>query len=83
VTKVRAKRRLANLILSHLRAGLSVEDMIDSVAMAVAAKLALAKHERSERYRRELELFYRSTIKRLGTARDSIEKDGQMARRRA
>jgi hypothetical protein len=83
VTKDKAKRHLAHLMLAELMRGLSVEDLIDSMAMAVASKLAMAKHERSARYRRELDIFYRATIKRLGTARDGIEKDGHMARRRA
>ena len=83
MTKDHAKRHLAHLMLSHLRAGLSVEDLIDSVAMAVASKLDLAKHESSARYRRELAMFYRLTLKRLGNARDGIEEDGRTARRQA
>ena len=83
MTKNRTKRILSEQMLIALRSGLSVEDLLDSVAMAVAAKLSLSTREPDPRYRRELNLFYRSTIRHLRAARGSIEAAGVAAKKLA
>lgn len=75
------KQQLAHQMLGALREGLSVEDLLDSVAMAVAAKLELSRMEPSPRYRRELSIFYKTTLRRLHAARRQTALDGNVARR--
>jgi hypothetical protein len=79
--KQRVKRRLAEHLYDGLMSGLSVEDLVDALTMAVNRRLQLARNEPSAAYRNELRLFYVATMRVLSQARGGIDRAGRAARK--
>lgn len=71
---------LADSMFRALDEGMSVEDILGALVVAVDMRRKHSAHERNRRYRQELKLFYEETSALLKAAMHQVEKAGEVAK---